>query len=63
MHPTPEKGQTRVVHEGRVVATLGPGDVYGEMAFLGHGRRRADVVAETPSASWRCSGPVSARCG
>jgi len=31
------------------VATLGPGQVFGEMAFFGDGRRNSDIVAETPA--------------
>jgi CRP-like cAMP-binding protein len=43
-----ERGRVRVEREGRAIASLGPGDVFGEMAFFGDGRRNADVVAETP---------------
>lgn len=42
-----EQGRVRVEQDGRTVASLGPGDVFGEMAFFGDGRRNADVVAET----------------
>ena len=42
-----EQGRVRVEQEGRAVASLGPGDVFGEMAFFGDGRRNADVVAES----------------
>jgi len=42
-----DEGTVRVEHEGRTIATLGPGDVFGEMAFFADGRRNADVIAET----------------
>jgi CRP-like cAMP-binding protein len=42
-----EQGRVRVEQDGRTIASLGPGDVFGEMAFFGDGRRNADVVAET----------------
>jgi CRP-like cAMP-binding protein len=42
-----ERGRVRVDQGGERVASLGPGDVFGEMAFFGDGRRNADVVAET----------------
>jgi CRP-like cAMP-binding protein len=42
-----EEGTVAVTQGGDVVARLGPGDVFGEMAFFGDGHRRADVVAET----------------
>ncbi|CAN5464930.1 MAG: cyclic nucleotide-binding domain-containing protein [Acidimicrobiia bacterium] len=39
-------GEAVVEVDGEQVATLGPGDVFGEMALLGgHHRRTADVVA------------------
>ena len=43
-----DDGAVRVDHGGEAVATLGPGDVFGEMAFFGDGRRNSDIVAETP---------------
>ena len=41
------EGTVRVVHEHATLATLQPGDVFGELAILGDGRRRADAIAET----------------
>ena len=38
-------GTADVVHDGAVVRTLGPGDVFGEIAVLSGGRRTATVVA------------------
>ena len=43
-----DEGQAEVVHEGQVVATLGPGDVFGEAGVLRKGLRNADVRATTP---------------
>lgn len=40
-------GEADVVREGQVVATLGKGDIFGEMALLGNYHRNADVVART----------------
>jgi len=42
-----EQGRVRVEQGGATIASLGPGDVFGEMSFFGDGRRNADVVAET----------------
>ncbi len=38
-------GQVEVRHGDEVVATLGPGEVVGELAVLDHAKRNADVVA------------------
>ena len=38
-------GSAEVVHEGEVLRTLGPGDMFGEIAVLSGGRRTATVVA------------------
>lgn len=41
-------GSVTVSRDGRVLATLGPGDVVGEVAVLDHGPRTATVTADTP---------------
>ncbi len=38
-------GDAAVEVDGERIATLGPGDVFGEMALLGGHQRNADVVA------------------
>ncbi len=38
-------GTANVLREGQVIATLGKGDIFGEMALLGSTHRNADVVA------------------
>lgn len=40
-------GSAEVVHDGEVLRTLGPGDMFGEIAVLSSGRRTATVVAAT----------------
>ena len=42
------EGTADVVQDETVLRTLGPGDVFGEIAFLSGGRRTATVVANTP---------------
>ena len=42
-----DEGQAQVHHEGQVVATLGPGDVFGEAGVLSKGLRNATVRATT----------------
>lgn len=40
-------GTARVERDGMLIATLGPGEIFGELALLTGSRRMADVVAET----------------
>lgn len=42
------KGTARVVRRGKDVATVGPGDVVGEMSLIDGLPRSAAVIAETP---------------
>jgi CRP-like cAMP-binding protein len=42
-------GQARVTTDGNEIATLNPGDCFGEMALLGTGRRTASVTTTTPT--------------
>jgi CRP/FNR family transcriptional regulator, cyclic AMP receptor protein len=51
------EGRVRVVRDGATLATLGPGEFFGEMSVLDGRPRVAQVVAETPTrclalASW-----------
>jgi CRP-like cAMP-binding protein len=43
-----ESGTADVERDGEIVRTLGPGDVFGEVAVLQSGRRSASVVATSP---------------
>ncbi len=43
-----EEGSAEVQHDGKTVATLGPGDFFGEVALIRTDRRTASVVAKTP---------------
>jgi cAMP-dependent protein kinase regulator/CRP/FNR family cyclic AMP-dependent transcriptional regulator/cGMP-dependent protein kinase 2 len=40
-----ESGTADVIKDGKVIGSLGPGDVFGEMGMLSGGRRMADVIA------------------
>jgi len=42
-------GQARVTANDNEIATLSPGDCFGEMALLGSGRRTASVTTTTPT--------------
>ena len=42
-----KEGAASVRKEGRVVARMGPGEFFGEIAMLDNGPRTASVVAET----------------
>jgi CRP/FNR family cyclic AMP-dependent transcriptional regulator len=43
-----EEGKAQVVHDGKTVAELGPGDFFGEIALIRTDRRTASVVAKSP---------------
>jgi CRP-like cAMP-binding protein len=40
-------GKAKVMRHGRKIATIGPGDAFGELALLEKAPRNATVVAET----------------
>ncbi len=42
-------GQVDVTHDGEHLATLGPGEFFGEIALIEHGRRTASVVTAVPT--------------
>ncbi len=51
------EGSARVVRDGETVATIGPGDFFGELSVLDGRPRTAQVIAEGPTtclalASW-----------
>jgi CRP-like cAMP-binding protein len=41
------EGEALVFHQREQIATLGPGDLVGEMALLGGGQRRATVTSSS----------------
>jgi CRP/FNR family transcriptional regulator, cyclic AMP receptor protein len=42
------EGTARVEQDGLAIATLGPGDLFGEIGLMLTGRRTGAIVAETP---------------
>jgi CRP-like cAMP-binding protein len=44
------RGRAKVVHDGQVLARLGPGEFFGELSLLDQMPRIASVVAEEPTA-------------
>src|SRR5262245_64538454 len=42
-------GRAAVTADGAEVASLGPGDFFGEIAIIGSGRRSATVTTTTPA--------------
>jgi len=43
------EGEVVVTADGEPIASLGPGEFFGEMALLGPGRRTATVTTTTPA--------------
>jgi CRP/FNR family transcriptional regulator, cyclic AMP receptor protein len=43
------EGNVSVIQEGKTVATMGPGQFFGEISVLDAGPRTADVRAESPT--------------
>jgi CRP-like cAMP-binding protein len=43
------EGEVTVTAHGDHIASLGPGDFFGEMALLGAGRRQATVLTTSPA--------------
>jgi CRP-like cAMP-binding protein len=52
------EGLAGVLHDGRHLRELGPGDYFGEISIMGDGRRTASVVAATPLVVWVLFGTV-----
>ncbi|HWV26833.1 MAG TPA: cyclic nucleotide-binding domain-containing protein [Aeromicrobium sp.] len=47
------EGQVEVRKDGQAIATLDPGEIFGEMALIQHTLRSASVVAITPISALR----------
>jgi len=43
-----EEGTADVLHDGETIRTLGPGDFFGEIGWLGNRLRSATIVASSP---------------
>lgn len=59
-------GAVRVVRDGEIIATMGPGDFFGELSILDGRPRVAQVVADEPTvclalASWEFEAVVLAQ--
>ena len=54
-----ESGEAEVIGDGQVIATLGPGEGFGEIALLRRSRRTASVRAAASSDSRRCAPTTS----
>lgn len=52
------EGEAGVVHGGRTIATLRPGEFFGEISLLDGGPRTASVVARTPLVCVRVHKPA-----
>ncbi|HEX8100164.1 MAG TPA: cyclic nucleotide-binding domain-containing protein [Actinomycetota bacterium] len=50
------EGDAKVVVRGNQVATLGPGEFFGETALLDPGPRTASVIAQTPMVVYKVEG-------
>ena len=50
------EGDAKVVVRGNQVATLGPGEFFGETALLDPGPRTASVMAQTPMVVYKVEG-------
>lgn len=45
-------GGVRVVRDGSTIATLGPGDFFGELSVIDRLPRNASVIATVPTTCW-----------
>lgn len=52
------EGEAKVVRDGRTIATLRPGEFFGEISLLDGGPRTASVIADTPLACIRLQKPA-----